>query len=201
MSPQAAYLLSFRAATNLVALTVFIPLVNYILLKYLRLPAHHADLWIARGSIVMTTLAFLVMGIATQPALLILGLLIYNLGTGYNAAMRSTSIHVVGGQSSPDIGRLMSVIAIMESIGTMIAGPLLNEIFQWSMGMGESWLGLPFLTSATVFASMTFVTFIISVKDKEQVYAEVPDEDEIEPESEQGSSSALERGSPPRYTP
>ncbi|KAF1848741.1 MFS general substrate transporter [Cucurbitaria berberidis CBS 394.84] len=167
---KAAYLLSFRAATNLVAITVFIPIINYLLLKKFRLVAHWADLWIARGSIALTTISFFVMGIATQPALLIIGLLIYNLGTGYNAAMRSVSIHVVGGQSSPDIGKLMSTIAIAESIGAMIAGPVLNELFQWGMDLGSAWLGLPFLASVIVFAGMTVVTMLISVKDKEVVH-------------------------------
>ncbi|KAI4945091.1 hypothetical protein J4E91_008068 [Alternaria rosae] len=177
---KAAYLLSFRAATNLVAVTILIPLANYFLLKKLRFPAHWADLWIARGSIAFTTIAFLVMGIAAHPSLLIIGLLIYNMGTGYTAAMRSVAIHVVGGQSSPDIGKLMSTIAIAESIGAMIAGPLLNELFQVGIGFGGAWLGLPFLTSVVVFAFMTVVTNYIDVGDKEPSYVQVHDEDEEE---------------------
>ncbi|KAG9190423.1 hypothetical protein G6011_08511 [Alternaria panax] len=177
---KAAYLLSFRAATNLVAVTVLIPLANFLLLRKLRFPAHWADLWIARGSIVLTTIAFFVMGIAAHPSLLIVGLLLYNMGTGYNAAMRSVSIHVVGGQSSPDIGKLMSTIAMAESIGAMIAGPLLNELFQLGIGFGGVWLGLPFLNSVVVFAFMTVVTCIINVGDKEPAYVQVDTEDEEE---------------------
>jgi hypothetical protein len=197
---DASYLISFRAATNLVALLVFIPGISMVLLKYVRLPAHHADLWIARGSIILTTFAMAVMGIAAQPALLILGLLIFNFGTGFNAAMRSTSIHVVGGQASPDIGRLMSVIAIMESIGSMIAGPVLNKSFEWAMDLGEPWLGLPFLASSVVFAGMTVVTFMINVKDKDgaSAYMEVDSGDEDDEYDVHGSSSALERGHSPR---
>ncbi|KAI4710268.1 hypothetical protein J4E89_004719 [Alternaria sp. Ai002NY15] len=185
---KAAYLLSFRAATNLVAVTILIPLANFFLLKKLRFPAHWADLWIARGSIAFTTIAFFVMGIAAHPSLLIIGLLIYNMGTGYTAAMRSVSIHVVGGQSSPDIGKLMSTIAIAESIGAMIAGPLLSELFQVGIGLGGAWLGLPFLTSVVVFAFMTVVTNYIDVGDKEPSYVPVDDADE-----EEIRTSALDR--------
>jgi MFS family permease len=177
---NASYLLSFRAATNLVAVTILIPLVNFVLLRKLRFPAHWADLWIARGSIVLTTIAFFVMGVAAHPSLLIIGLLLYNMGTGYNAAMRSVSIHVVGGQSSPDIGKLMSTIAMAESIGAMVAGPLLNELLQLGIGFGGAWLGLPFLSSVIVFAFMTVVTWIIHVGDKELAYLEVRTEDEEE---------------------
>jgi hypothetical protein len=177
---QAAYLLSFRAATNLAAVAIFLPLTNYVLLNYVRLPAHWADLWIARGSIILTAISFLLIGLAAHPALLIIGLLVYNMGTGYNAAMRSVSIYVVGGQSSPDIGKLMSTIAIVESFGALVAGPLLNQLFQWGMGLGSVWLGLPFLAAMLVFAGLSFVTFEIDVSIKEAVYTEVQSDDEDE---------------------
>lgn len=189
---KAAYLVSFRAGTNLVVVAIVIPLINYLLLKRLRLPAHWADCWIARGSIVLTTISFLIMGIAAHPALLIIGLLVYNLGTGYSAAMRSVSIHVVGGQSSPDVGKLMSTLAIAESIGSMVAGPLLNELFQIGMDMGSTWLGLPFLGSVVVFAFMTVATFAIDVKDKESAYIEVHSEDEDMFDEERPTTSVLD---------
>jgi MFS family permease len=191
---QAAYLLSLRAATNLVAITVFIPLVNFLLLKKFRFPAHWADLYIARGSLVLAAIAFFVMGIAAHPSLLIVGLLTYNMGTGFAAAMRSVSIHIVGGQSSPDIGKLMSTIAIAESIGAMVAGPLLNTTFQWGIGLGTAWLGLPFLGSVVVLACMTAVTFFIDVSDKEVAYVEVQsNEEDILDEGVRSSGSTLEQ--------
>lgn len=185
---DAAYLLSFRAATNLVAVAVFLPLLSWFLLKYLRMPVQWADVWIARGSIVLTTVSMLVMGFAAYPALLVFGLLIYNMGTGYQAAMRSVAIHVVGGQASPDVGKLMSTIAIVESIGVMVAGPLLSQMFQWGMDLGSTWLGLPFMGSFVVLAVMTVATFSISVKDRGVGYVEVHDEDD----EDEGRSSALD---------
>lgn len=121
------------------------------------------------------------MGIATHPSILILGLLIFNMGTGYNAAMRSISIHVVGGQASPDIGRLFAVVAIVESIGVMVAGPGLAQVFEWGIDMGEPWIGVPYIVSAGVFAIVAVITFVISVKDKEKVieYSEV-ETDEVD---------------------
>jgi MFS family permease len=196
---DAAYLLSFRAAANLVAVAVFLPLVNWFLLKYLRLQPHWADLWLSRGSIILTTVSFFIMGIAAYPALLVFGLLIYNFGTGYNAAMRSVAIHVIGGQASPDVGKLMSTIAIVEAIGAMVAGPLLSEFFQWGMDLGSAWLGLPFLASMVIFAFMTVLTFAISVKDRDVGYMEVQSEDEEDIPAEQGRSSAVDDEAAPRH--
>jgi MFS family permease len=195
---KAAYLLSFRAATNLVAVAVFIPLVNFVLLRYLRLPSHWADLWLARGSVILTAVSFVFIGLAAYPAMLVLGLLIFNFGTGYNAAMRSVSIHVVGGQASPDIGKLMSTIAIVESVGAMFAGPLLNQMFQWGMDMGSAFLGLPFLAAVIVLILVAVVTFVIDVNDKTSSYAEVESDDE-EVGEVQGRTSALEREGGPTY--
>lgn len=175
---KAAYLLSFRAAANLGSVSVVLPLINFLLLKKLHFPAHRADMWIACGSITLTTIALFAMGIAAHPGLLIIGLLIYNMGSGYTAAMRSISIHVIGGQSSPNIGKLMSTIAMAESFGAMIGGPLLNELFQVGIGFGGMWLGLPFLGSSLVYFFMTFVTFSIDVKDQKTGYVEVRGDDE-----------------------
>ncbi|KAF2202985.1 MFS general substrate transporter [Delitschia confertaspora ATCC 74209] len=169
---QAAYLTSVRAAANLVSLIVIIPLANVLLLKRLRLSAHKADLWIARGSIVLTTVSFFIMGVSATPALLVLGLLVYNLGTGYNAAMRSVAIVVVGGQSSPDIGRLMAVIAIVEGVGAMLSSPILNGTFQWGMNLGQLFLGLPFMVSATIFGLISIITFMITIRDVHLAYEE-----------------------------
>jgi hypothetical protein len=189
---QAAYLLSLRAGANLVAVAVFLPILNWFLLKYLRLPAHWADLWLARGSIALTTVSFVIIGLAGYPALLVVGLLVYNFGTGYNAAMRSVAVHVVGGQASPDVGKLMSTIAIVESIGAMIAGPVLSAMYQWGMDLGSAWLGLPFLGSVVVLAAMTALTFSIRVEDREANYMEVQSDDEEDGQSEVGRSSAIE---------
>lgn len=197
---QAAYLLSFRAATNLVAITVFIPIVNLVLLKYLRLPAHWADLWLARGSLIITAVAFLALALAAEPALLYLALLIYNLGTGASAAMRSVALHVIGGQSSPDVGKLMSLIAVAEGFGVMFAGPLLNESFKKGMDLGEAWLGLPFLGTSVMYVLMTIVMFVISVKRHDVGYVEVASDDEEESAVESGArSSALEDERLPRH--
>ncbi|USP74907.1 hypothetical protein yc1106_02181 [Curvularia clavata] len=187
---KAAYLLSFRAAANLVAISVVLPLINYVLLKKLRFPAYRADMWIACSSITLTVISFFAMGISAYPAMLVFGLLVYNMGTGYTAAMRSISIHVVGGQSSPNLGKLMSTIAMAESFGAMIGGPLLNELFQLGIGLGGAWLGLPFLGSAIMFFFMSLVTFSINVKENKPLYTELSTEDDELSCSERRSSSS-----------
>lgn len=157
---KAALFLSFRAATNLVAVIVFIPGVNSMILRYV--PSRQADVWLARGSAALLSAAFLLVGLASSPVLLIISLCVYNLGTGYTAALRSISIHIVG-QSSPDVGKLMSLLAITESIGLLLSGLTINQLFTWGMDMGSNWLGLPFLVVSCLHGLMTLVAFIIEL--------------------------------------
>jgi len=70
---EASYLLSLRAAANLVALMVVIPLVNHFLRHSLHMSPHKADLWLARGSAVLSTFSFCIMGISATPVLLVFG--------------------------------------------------------------------------------------------------------------------------------
>ncbi|EMD87920.1 hypothetical protein COCC4DRAFT_173223 [Bipolaris maydis ATCC 48331] len=189
---QAAYLLSFRAGTNLVVIGVFLPAINWCLLKHPQFSSHWADLWIARGSVIMQMVGFLLMGIAGFPALLILGLLVYNMGTGYNASLRSVAVNTVGGQSSSHVGKLMSTIAISEAIGAMFAGPALSQFFQWGMGLGSAWLGLPFLACVPVFGMMAVVSFVISTKDRDIGYIGLQSEDEEDANSEVGRTAACD---------
>jgi MFS family permease len=177
---KAALLPSFRAATNLLSVAVLIPGFNYILLEYLRVPLQWADVWLARGSIIALASSFVIMGLASKPALLIIGLLVYNLGIGYASAIRSIAINAIGGPSSPHVSKLMSLLAITESIGLMVSGPLINGLFKWGMDIGSAGLGLPFLGIGLVYGLLTVVTFIISVKDQDLEYVEIISENDEE---------------------
>lgn len=192
---EAALLSSFRATTNLLSVAVVLPGFNYVLLDYLRIPLQWADVWLARGSIILLALSFFIMGVASEPALLILGLIVYNLGIGHASAIRSIAIHVIGGQSSPNISKLMSLLAITESIGFMVSGPLVNKLFNWGMDMGSSWLGLPFLGTSVLYGILAVVTFGIVVKDEDVQYIQVARAGDEETESASESSSLLDAGS------
>ena len=151
-----------------------------------------------RGSLLLTAVSFFFIAVASQPAMLIFGLLVFNLGTGSAAAMRSVSLHVVGRQSSPDVGKLMSLVAVSENIGVMFAGPLLNEALKKGMDMGDAWLGLPFFGSFVLYVLASILSFIVSVKDRDAAYVEVATDDD-EADVPRGSTAALEEGIPTRH--
>ncbi|KAF2807397.1 MFS general substrate transporter [Mytilinidion resinicola] len=162
---QASLLNSLRASFNLLTLVVLLPGISMLLLKWIKLAPQRGDLWISRGSIAFTVLSFLIMGFSFTPAILIWGLIFYTFGSGFSMAMRSIAVFMVGGQASKDIGRLFAVVAILESCGLLISGPLIAQFFRWGMKLGNAWLGMPFLLSAALFLPVLVITYCISLRD------------------------------------
>ena len=93
------------------------------------------------------------------------GLLVNNLGVGYGAAIRSIAIFMVGGQTSSDLARLQAVMAVMEGVGQLLAGPVLATLFRWGIQLGGMFLGLPFFVAAMTFVCIAIITFAVSVRD------------------------------------
>lgn len=49
------------------------------------------------------------------------------------------------------IGTLNTTIALVQGIGSMIAGPLLASAFREGMTLGGTWMGLPYMMGAILF--------------------------------------------------
>lgn len=74
---------------------------------------------------------------------------------------------MIGGDASHDIGRLYAVIAIMDGIGSLVAGPLFSLMFRWGLKLGGSWLGLPFLLTTALFLLITAALFTVRLQEDE----------------------------------
>jgi hypothetical protein len=100
--------------------------------------------------------------------------------------MRSISVYVVGGQSSPDLGRMFSIIAILEGLGAMTAGPVLSSLFQWGISLGPAFYGMPFLASTLVFSAITVITYMIKVSDTAAAHEEAAVSTPVDADHRQG---------------
>lgn len=74
---------------------------------------------------------------------------------------------MIGGDASHDIGRLYAVIAIMDGIGSLVAGPLFSLMFRWGLKLGGDWLGLPFLLTTALFLLITAAIFAVRLQEDE----------------------------------
>lgn len=135
------------------------------------------DLWLARASILVQVMGCLIIGLADTPAVLIPGVALQALGTGFHPLVRGIVTNLLVARSRGDdgdhngssaasegnqvVGLLYSVIAFIETTGTMVANPLLAAAFRVGLEWGGSWVGLPFLLAAVLFAgALVIVGFV-----------------------------------------
>ena len=86
-----------------------------------------------------------------------LGVVIYALGNGFNAVVRSLVTQIV----EPDqIGRLSAVISLVDTVGAILSGPFLAATYRWGLALGGPWIGMPFLTTGGLFV-LTLVAVLM----------------------------------------
>ncbi|KAI1813575.1 major facilitator superfamily domain-containing protein [Poronia punctata] len=162
---QAGLLLSLRAGVNIILFTVILPLIiNYALAK-----THIAirDLWIGKASIVLMTVGVFIISSSATSAFMIVGLIVYTLGTGFPPIIRSLVTFLVDSHhdsQTSDIARLYALISVAEGMGSLIAGPGMAWSFRWGMDLGGSWIGLPYLFATMLFATALVTVFSVRVR-------------------------------------
>lgn len=152
-------MITVRAALNLVLLLVALPALNRLLTKR-GMSAPGKDLLISRLSLGFFTLGSLVISVAPAVALAATGIAIFALGSGFPPAARSlvtTFCH------QDEAGLLYSALAITQSIGGLVAGPLLAITFRWGLSLGNEWTGIPFTAVAGLFACAFLATSLVQL--------------------------------------
>lgn len=157
---QASLLISLRGIFNLTNYLVIMPALSFVAAKYLNLHGKHRDYRLSQGSGLISIIGFLAIGLAPVPALLICGLVILSLGSAFLITARSLATALV----PPDqVGTLYSAIAISQSLGILISGPLFAYLFRIGLHFGGAWMGLPFLLAGLLYVIATIAVWCIRV--------------------------------------
>ncbi|CAK7224204.1 hypothetical protein SEUCBS140593_005492 [Sporothrix eucalyptigena] len=152
---QTGYLVSLRAFINLLLLLIILPFATYALVRWERLlptSAHtplQRDLWVAQGSCAILILGSVLIGLSPNAPAMIAGVVLYSLGTGYNIVLRSLLAALV---QPEHLGTLFNTAGILDSVGAVVAGPLLAAALSEGIHLKGFWIGLPFLAAAGLFS-------------------------------------------------
>lgn len=150
-------MITIRAAVNLALLLVGLPVLNRVLIKR-RMSALGKDLLITRLSVAFFAIGSLVICAAPVVPVVALGIVVFALGSGFSPAARSL---VTTFCNQNEVGLLYSALAITQTIGSLVAGPLLALSFRWGLSLGHEWTGIPFAMVAGLFGfgflAMSFV--------------------------------------------
>lgn len=168
-------LLSLRALVNILVLLAFIPLLSTFLIKKMGFSSKGKDLLLARFSIIVLAIGSFVIAASPTIGLTIFGMIIWTVGTGYESLTRSLITTLV---DKEHIGRLYSIITVVETVGALIAGPTLNWLYSVGLKKGGGWIGLPFyfLTLVCLVASLGTWSYGLygSNRKKDHYYEPVP---------------------------
>ncbi|PWY76005.1 MFS general substrate transporter [Aspergillus sclerotioniger CBS 115572] len=158
---KTSYMLSFRALAQLLQFILILPWIDRTMRKRFETRPKEKDLYLSRFSITIMTIGFAALGLAPTVGLSMLGIAIYTVGSGFSTFSRS----LISSLMDPTMmGVLYSTLAIMETIGSLLAGPSMAWAFRLGMNLGGVWLGMPYLISAALCASMTAVIFMIRLE-------------------------------------
>lgn len=155
-------LLSVRSVAQLGLILVILPALAQFLLVKVRLAPLAKDVWMARGSIIVLILGAFVIGLAASPAWLVVGLVLFALGSGFSASAKSLLAAVAKGH---DVGMLYTTVSFVEMSGLLIASPLLAASFRIGMELGGGWVGLPFIAAGGLFTLAAVIMMGMSFSD------------------------------------
>ncbi|KAJ5312011.1 hypothetical protein PENANT_c022G11433 [Penicillium antarcticum] len=152
---RSSLLISLRGIFSMVTFMVFMPALSFLTAKYFNLHGKQSDHVMSKGSGILSVIGFAAIALAPTPAILIFGQIILSMGMAFMVNTRSLATALV----LPDhVGTLYSALAITQSAGMLVAGPLFANLFRLGMHLGNAWLGLPFLQ-----ASLFFVIAVVAV--------------------------------------
>lgn len=154
--------MSIRAFASLIVFGIILPVINQLLTKAPSLTPLMKDLWLARGSILLLVIGSFGLGLAPTSSTMIANLVLYSLGSGYGAAIRSLLTAAVHGEHT---GMLYAMMSLLENAGSLIAGPLLALIFRLGLVWGGIWIGLPFIGAGLLFSLAAAIVFGVGAGD------------------------------------
>jgi hypothetical protein len=179
---RASSLITFKGIINLVVLLVLLPRISLLLSKCMS--AATKDLLIVQVSISILALGTTFMALAAHPALFIAGVCGLALGWGFYSALRSLAMAQA---AQAHIGVVNTAIGFAQSIGIMVAGPVLAAAFRRGIDLDGVWLGLPYMVAAVLFVGAgILVMFGVRIR-KTHEYKEVDEDLGSERENETGS--------------
>lgn len=152
---KTAYLSSFRGATSVIVLLVFLPYASHRLLKNHTLSPFAKDILLSQISFTLLTAGIFILALASSSSIFILGFFIFTMSSGAQALVRSLLTTLV---KPTQVARLFTTLSIISATAMLAFQPLRVALFTWGLKQGGVWIGLPFLVSGSMVA-LSMVSF------------------------------------------
>ncbi|KAK1848599.1 MFS multidrug transporter [Colletotrichum chrysophilum] len=172
---QANLLVSFRAFAQLVTFVAILPVLDLFISKKLGFSARVKDFLLSRLSIVFIMICFAVLVLAPSIPVVVVGLAFYTLGNGFSSFARSLLSSLV---EKDMVGTLFTTLSMMDTLGSLLAGPIVARTFSWSMRLDGIWKGMPYVMSFAMCGLASLALSRAGHADLPEEYLESHDEEE-----------------------
>ncbi|KID74511.1 MFS efflux pump atnC [Metarhizium brunneum] len=144
---QSSLLITIKGVINLLSLLFLLPRFSFLMLKHMS--TVRADLFLVQGSVFLLMVGTAIMALSQQSETFTAGVVSFAFGWGYYAALRSLATSLV---LPSQAGALNTAIALAQSFGAMVSGPVLALSFRRGLAMGGIWVGLPYMVASILFS-------------------------------------------------
>ncbi|KAH6683352.1 major facilitator superfamily domain-containing protein [Halenospora varia] len=158
---ESSFLMPLYAVSNFVVLIGVLPGIYYLFSKYLDISSITKDLIVTRGSIIFLSVGALGIALSNVPALLFLASLFLTLGTGFNPTLRSLLTSLF---PPTHTSRLYAVLAVINTIGNLVAAPALGKAYSYGLSLGGLWGGLGFAVASAAYALVAVGVWSVKVR-------------------------------------
>ncbi|OQO08409.1 hypothetical protein B0A48_06279 [Cryoendolithus antarcticus] len=172
---QATLVLTTRSLINFVFLFLLLPAVAKLLTVRYGLSAQRKDLYLARGSLVLTAVGWTMIGLAPTVPAVFVAIIISSLGYGWPLLLRSFLASLV---PTHYLARVFSIISVVDSVGLMVGAPLMAGLFNKGLDIGGMGIGLPFYMLGAACAVTTAVVFVVGLRKGEERGSESDEEED-----------------------
>lgn len=138
---QAIILTTVRTGVIVLLLFAILPYISMWAIRNFDLSAQKKDLYLARISITVFALGWILVGLSPNIPLVLVSLAITSLGYGTWLLLRSFMTSLL---QREQIARVYSVLSVIDTLGVMAGSPLMAGLFKHGFSLGGFWVGLPF---------------------------------------------------------
>lgn len=157
---RASFLTTLKGVINLITLLLILPWLSTWLSRQMSWSPAVKDLRVVQGSAWILTSGLALMAFAAIPELFIAGLCLFALGWGFYSALRSLATALV---SPSQVGVLNTGIGLAQSLGSLVAGPILAAAFGRGLRQGGVAMGLPYMVAGALLFMASCMTCVIRV--------------------------------------
>lgn len=158
--PKALTLLTISKVTSVILLLGILPLCTHVILKYSSINRMKLDVYLARTSAVLLTLAMFAMGLADTEWELICALIIYGLSQGFSAQMRVLITAMVEPHMVATVNTTMSTL---QSVMVIVTTPLIGWLLGRGLEIGGVWTGLAYIALAAMGCLVSIILCLLKL--------------------------------------